>query len=228
MHEITIWPFIEEQAKAQRQGSLGPRSFDPKKTAHLVVDMQNGFLKPGGAVEVPMARAIVGNVNKVSRAVRAAGGVNVFLRFVYNPDETRPWTNWYHSLCNPESSADRREAFLSHAPDSMLWPELDCQPADWVLEKTRFSAFIPNTCDLEQRLQEAGIETVIISGTLTNCCSEACARDAHQLGYNVIFMTDANAALTDAEHNATLNNLYVNFADLASTEQIVALLAKNN
>ena len=227
MHAITILPFIEEQAAAQRQGSLRHRDFDPRKTAHLIIDMQNGFLKEGGAVEVPMARKIVNNVNQISQSVRQAGGVNVFLRFVYNPNEARPWTSWYDSLCNPIYSAERRLAFLSDSADSQLWPELDQQPQDWVLEKTRFSAFVPGTCDLDQRLQAAGIETVIVSGTLTNCCSEASARDAHQLGYHVVFMTDSNAALSDEEHNATLNNLYVNFADLAGTEQIVDYLQQN-
>lgn len=225
MHNIHILPAIQAQGIAQRQGQAGPRPFNPKTTAHLIVDMQNGFLKPGGAVEVPMARAIVGNVNRLSQAVRQAGGLNVFLRFIYDPEEKKPWNNWYHSLLNPDSSLDRREAFQRHAPDSFLWPELDQAPQDWVIEKTRFSAFVPGTCDLNERLLQAGIETLIISGTLTNCCSEACARDAHQLGYNVIFMTDSNAALSDEEHNASLNNLYVNFADLAATEQMVGLLA---
>jgi len=215
---------VLEQAIKQRQGNPGPRPFDPSKTAHLIIDMQHAFLEPGGAVEVPMARKIVGNVNRISAAVRQAGGVNAFLRFTYNPQEKRPWKSWYDSLCSPEVSAERRAAFLRGEAAGELWHELDIMPEDLIVDKTRFSAFIPGTCDLDDRLQERGIETVIISGTLTNCCSEASARDAHQLGYNVIFMTDANAALSDEEHNASLNNLYVYFADLASTDELINLL----
>ena len=45
---------------------------DPARTAHLVVDMQNGFMEPGAPVEVPEARGIVDNVNRIIRAMREA------------------------------------------------------------------------------------------------------------------------------------------------------------
>jgi ureidoacrylate peracid hydrolase len=76
-------------------------------------------------------------------------------------------------------------------------------------------------------LREQHIETVIISGTLSNCCCESTARDAQQLGFNVIFVEDANAALSDAEHNATLNNLASLFADIRSTTDTVSLLVSS-
>ncbi|MFD2500229.1 hypothetical protein ACFSTI_17020 [Rhizorhabdus histidinilytica] len=44
------------------------------KAAHLVIDLQIGFLEPGSPFEVAAARAIVPAVNRVSAAVRAAGG----------------------------------------------------------------------------------------------------------------------------------------------------------
>ena len=56
-------------------------ALDPKRTAHLIVDMQNGFMEQGAPVEVPMARDIVSEVNRLSAAVRAAGGRNYFLRY---------------------------------------------------------------------------------------------------------------------------------------------------
>ncbi len=92
------------------------------------------------------------------------------------------------------------------------------------MNKHRFAAFIPGTCDLHQLLQDRGIETLIISGTLTNCCCESTARDAMQLNYKVIFVSDANATLTDAEHNATLNNMCALFADVMSTAEVVDAL----
>ena len=47
-------------------------------------------------------------------------------------------------------------------------------------------------------LKAKGIDTLIITGTLTNCCCESTARDALQMGYKVIFMSDANATLSDS------------------------------
>ncbi len=47
-------------------------SLDPRRTAHVVVDLQNGFMEPGAPVEVATAREIVPNVNRHQR--RAARG----------------------------------------------------------------------------------------------------------------------------------------------------------
>jgi ureidoacrylate peracid hydrolase len=47
-----------------------------------------------------------------------------------------------------------------------------------------------------------------------------------QLNYKVIFVSDANAALTDAEHNATLNNMCALFADVMSTDEVLGALER--
>ena len=47
---------------------------DPASTCHLVVDMQNGFMREGALLEVPDARKVVPAINAISRGLRAAGG----------------------------------------------------------------------------------------------------------------------------------------------------------
>ena len=79
---------------------------------------------------------------------------------------------------------------------------------------------------MHQILQDRGIDTLIVTGTVTNCCCESTARDAMQLNYKVIFVSDGNAALSDAEHNATLNNMCALFADVMSTEEVVSALTR--
>jgi ureidoacrylate peracid hydrolase len=105
-----------------------------------------------------------------------------------------------------------------------LWPELDVLPDDAVVDKTRFSAFTPGTCDLKSFLEEKGIDTVIISGTLTNSCCESTARDACQLDYKTIFVADATATFTDSEHNGTLNSLSPTYADIMTTEKVLSVI----
>ena len=61
-------------------------------------------------------------------------------------------------------------------------------------------------------------------GTATNVCCESTARDTMQMNYKVIFVADGNAALTDAEHNATLNNMVTLFADVMTTDEVVGVL----
>ena len=79
--------------------------------------------------------------------------------------------------------------------------------------------------DIDRRLREAGIDTVVIVGTLTNVCCESSARDAMMLNYRLVFVSDANAALTDAEHNATLASILRVFGDVASTDEVIQLFS---
>jgi len=221
MHAIRIDPALRDRLTTERGGR--PHLFDeiePARTAHVVIDLQNGFMEPGAPVEVPFAREIVPSVNAISRAMRDAGGVNVFVRFTTPVDSLDSWSTFYARMPR-EVRATHQGAFAPGAHYWELWPELDVQPDDLHVDKARFGAFIPGTCDLHEILQARGIDTLIISGTLSNCCSESTARDAMQLNYKVIFVSDANATLTDAEHNATLNNMCALFADVMSTEEVV-------
>ena len=78
------------------------------------------------------------------------------------------------------------------------------------MSKRRFSAFVQGASDLPQRLCGAqGYDTVLITGTVTNVCCESSARDAMMLNFKTVMVSDANAAVTDEEHNATLSTFYV-------------------
>jgi len=194
---------------------------DPARTAHLIVDMQNGFLEPGAPVEVPEARGIVENVNRISRAMREAGGTNIFLRYTTTDLDTG-WSIFARRL--GEHAAAHRQGFTAGEHYWAFWPELEVKPGDVIIDKCRFSAFTADASTLHTELKARGIDTLIVSGTLTNCCCETNARDAMQLNYRVIMATDANAALSDEEHSATLFTLGMIFADLHTTDEIAAKL----
>src|SRR4051794_7533822 len=95
MHKIQISPEIIERSRMHRGRKRVLETIDPARTAHLIVDMQVGFLAPGAAVEIPLARDIVDNVNRISVALRKAGGLNVYLRYTYDANETVNWSFWY-------------------------------------------------------------------------------------------------------------------------------------
>jgi ureidoacrylate peracid hydrolase len=179
-------------------------------------------MEEGAPVEVPMARDVVDNINRVSAAIRKAGGRNFFVRFTTPPEGSPSWSN-FHFRMGPAAEG-HRNAFTPGEHYWQLWPGLDVQDEDMVVEKQRFSAFTPGTSDLNALLRQNGIDTVLITGTLTNCCCESTARDAMQHNYRVLIAADANAALTDEEHAATLHNMAFVFADLYSTDEIERLL----
>jgi ureidoacrylate peracid hydrolase len=222
MHKVEIRPELLERLTKERGGRLHIfDDVDPARTAHVIIDLQNGFMEQGAPVEVPTAREIVPNVNAISAAVRAAGATNIFVRFTTPADALDAWSSFYARF-PPEARKAHQAAFAPGAHYWQLWPQLEVRAEDLQVDKGRFAAFIPGTCDLHRILQDRGIDTLIVTGTLTNCCCESTARDAMQLNYKVIFVSDANAALTDAEHNATLNNMCALFADVMSTDEVVS------
>lgn len=198
-------------------------TLDPARTAHLVVDMQNGFMERGAPVEVAEARAVVGAINRISKALRDAGGLNVFLHYTSPEPGDASWSQFAARL-GPAASAAHDAAFRRGSHHWQLWPQLDVAEGDVSVEKRRFSAFVTGSSDLDKILRERGIDTVIVTGTMTNCCCESTARDAMQLNYKVIFIADATAATTDEEHAATLHTMGRIFADLRTSDEIVAML----
>ena len=225
MHSVDIPAHILDRVSRQRDRRRMFDRIDPSRTAHVVVDMQNGFMEPGAPVEVPEAREIVPNVNRITGALRDAGGTIAYLRFKTDADALSSWTAFYHVMFDAPHRETMIAAFAPDAHHFALSPLLDVRAGDWIVDKSRYSGFVPGTSDLYDRLRAAGIDTLIITGTLTNCCCESTARDAMQRDFRVIFVSDGNATLTDAEHNATLANMVVLFADVMSTDEVLGVCA---
>ncbi len=227
MHAIAIDPEILQRVTAWRGKRFMFDDLDPQRTAHVVVDMQRGFLDEGSEFEVPTAREIVPAINTISASLREAGGLVVFVKLVVDDELRRTWPIWLKYFCAPDRAAAVGELFSAGAPGGDLAPDLDVRPGDLIVPKSRFGAFVPGASELHTLLQARGIDTLIISGTVTNCCCESTARDAMQINYKVIMIADSNAALSDADHNATLNNMVSIFADVMTTAEAVEIIRTN-
>jgi nicotinamidase-related amidase len=82
----------------------------PGQTAFIVVDMQNYFMAPGQQVEVPPAREIVPNVNRLAEALRQASGLIVWVRKTSNEDSLHEGSHFHRVLNTPQRSARRAAA----------------------------------------------------------------------------------------------------------------------
>ena len=107
-----------------------------------------------------------------------------------------------------------------------LWPEFDVHPGDLLVEKSAASAFFPGRSPLPELLAARSVNTVLITGTVTNVCCESSARDAKTLGYRVIMVADANAGVADECHNATLHTIYRSFDDVRPTCEVLELIER--
>ena len=225
MHELSIPAHVIERV-VRRAGRTHP--FDliaPAKTAFVVVDMQNHFVKQGFPGEVPMARAIVPAINRLAAALRELGGHVVWIKNATN-DTRESWSVYHDWLMTPERR-DRRYASMEIGHEGhALWPELDVRPEDAQIVKKRFSAFIQGSSDLEAYLRGRGIDTVLIGGTATHVCCESTARDAMMLNFKTVMVADVLATYDDATQNASLAAFYSNFGDVQTVDEAIAAMRR--
>ena len=198
-------------------------SLEPKKTALMVIDMQNAFVAPGAPMEVPAARAIVAPINRLAAELRERGVTVIWISH-QNAKDGRDWSGFFDSFIAPGRRADAAAALSAGSELQKLWPELKVAPADLRLTKNRYSALIRGASDLEQELRKRGIDTLLIAGTKTNVCCECTARDAMMLDYKVVLLSDCTAALSDDEQRATLENVIQQFGDVMSADEALRIL----
>ena len=226
MHPTKLPQAVIERLLKRRGNVHAFTSIESKRTALVVIDMQNGFCRPGSAGEVPIAREIVPNVNKLAKETRAAGGIVVWVQMTIKSNDD--WPIFLDHLVSPDVSKLLLRDLMPGGEGQRLWPEMKVEQADLVIEKNRFSAFLPSACNLGAVLRERDVDTVIIVGTLTNVCSESSARDAAMLDFKVIMVSDGNACRSDEDHVATLSTIATVFGDVYTTDETIQLLRESS
>jgi ureidoacrylate peracid hydrolase len=187
--------------------------------------MQNFFVAEGFPAEVPTAREIVPNVNRLAAVMRNAGGLVVWVQTTATGALER-WGNHHRYTLSAERARIRLAGLDEAAEGFKLFPALQPAPIDLRVKKITYSPFIAGSSDLDTHLRHRGIETILIAGTVTNICCEASARDAMMLDYRVIMVSDANAARTDEAHAATLNTFIESFGDVMTADDVAQRLMR--
>lgn len=223
MHDYVVPDLVRSRA-LRRQGKLVSHdTIDAARSALIVIDMQNYFVAEGFPLEVPVAREIVPNINRLATAMRDVGGTVVWVQTTATGGMER-WGNHHRYTLSAEGARVRLANLDEAAEGFKLYPALEPAPGDARVKKITYSAFIAGSSDLDALLRRRGIETVLIVGTVTNVCCKSSARDAIILDYRVIMVSDANAALTDEEHAATLNSFLVAFGDVMTSDDVIQRL----
>ena len=224
MHKHNIDEWFINKAKLVRNGRLNAHEdINPAKTALVVVDMQNYFVQDGMPAAAPVARAIAPNINRLARAIRAAGGIVIWIQteaLIEQPDD---WANRQEAT-SPESWSRRAALLARNGEGYPIYETCEVLPEDKVAVKFRYSAFIPYPSELDTLLKQNRIDTLLITAVATSSRCESNARDAAKWGYSKIKDSDGNADQTDALHNHTLGKFLVTFGDVQSTDDLIAKL----
>lgn len=205
-------------------------SMDPARTAMVVVDMQHDFVAVGAPMETPAARAMVPVLAKALKFCREVGIRVVYTTHAHRKDGCD--MGMYDDLWPPIRN---RTGCIDGTPGIEIYPDLAPAPGEHVLKKQRYSSFHATPLDL--MLREWGIDTVVVSGTTTENCCHATARDALFLNYRVVFLSDATGtfdypdvgwgAMSAAEvHRATLAILSVSTAHVMPVAEFMERVEK--
>jgi ureidoacrylate peracid hydrolase len=224
MHKLNIPQNIIDRVM-ERRGRLHVfENLESSRTAIIVIDMQNNFVMKGAPSEVPVAREIVPNINRLAAAARHSGGRVVWVITTFTKEGPGYWSLFFDHFVNPELSDDILQNLSEGQPGHEIWQGLDVKPEDPVVTKNRYSAFLPGSSNIVEILRSYDIDTVVITGTMTNICCESSARDAMMLNFKTIMVSNANAARSDEEHVATLSTFIQLFGDVMTTDEVIHLL----
>jgi ureidoacrylate peracid hydrolase len=224
MHRVAIRQEIIDRVMARRGRLRWFDRLEAAKTALVTVDMQSTFCAPGGPAEVPGARGVVPNINRLSAGVRRLGCPVIW---VLHANTQRGGSSDWPLFFDHVVAAEVRERTLESLEPGrqQVWPELDTAAEDMVIVKNRYSALVPGSSTLERELRALGVDTLLIAGTKTNVCCESTARDAMMLDFKVVLVSDCCAALSDDEHRATLETHIQQFGDVATADEVLRLLS---
>jgi nicotinamidase-related amidase len=200
-------------------------ALQPERTAFVIIDMQNAFVK--GKVKAETALAIMPKINQLAAKVRELGGTVAWVQLKAGDTDGSSVAQLYHKyFFSPEGAQGHRSSLTPGEWGYELCEELDVQDGDIRAWKSRHSAFIHGHGNLQEKLHEAGIENLLIGGTVTNFCCETTGRDAMMYDYRAVMVSDCNAARFPEDHSAGLTTFFQSFGDVYTSAEVIAVLEK--
>jgi ureidoacrylate peracid hydrolase len=192
-------------------------------TALLVVDMQNAFCHSGGSfatmtrprgLSISMCREAIIGCRRLVAAARSSGTAVIYTRYVYHP-------GYADGGVLLAKYPEMREigALAAGSWDADIVEELAPEDTDYVIDKSRYSAFYGTR--LEPVLHGLGITGLVVCGVTTNVCVESTVREAAQKDYDVRVVSDATGELTRERHDNALAILDYGFARVVTVDDVV-------
>ncbi|MEE8167860.1 MAG: isochorismatase family cysteine hydrolase [Candidatus Hydrothermarchaeales archaeon] len=159
--------------------------------ALLVIDMLKDFVEEDGSLPVPDAKKLIEPINKVLQEFRENREPVIFVCDSHDEDD-REFKAWPKHAVTGTKGAEIIE-------------ELDKREEDVVVKKKRYSAFY-NT-DLEEILKDRSVDTLVLTGVLTDICVLHTATDAAMRNYKVVVLKDCVASVNEERHECALMHM---------------------
>jgi nicotinamidase-related amidase len=213
-HPSGIPQKIVDKVVARRGRLHAFESLTPETTALVVIDLDEASVQADEA-----SQRMSATVNTLAAAVRGAGGL---VAWVLSRMHSMP--KHFRAILGEALALKYFNDGHDGGGGTRLSAGLHAMAEDVRATKAGASAFFPGKCDLKPQLDARGIDTVLIAGTVTNICCESSARDAAELEYKVILVSDALSGHAHGLHEATLATFYRIFGDVRPSAEIIELL----
>lgn len=209
--------------------SREPFALDAERSALLVVDMQNDFVRAGAPQEVPQARATVPAIASLLGSFRAARRPVVFTRFTGGPRKTLLWA--WSPQCGPELRScwpGVMRDFLDRPGEELeghaVIDELTPQPGEPVVDKYRYGSF--HNTGLEQLVRALGIMQVVVTGTVTQIGVEETVREGFHRELEMVVVREGVSSFDETLARASLRNLAMKFARVDELGHVLSAIGR--
>lgn len=193
------------------------------RPALLVIDVQNGFAAKGGSydqlgIDISNYIKVIPKIANIISVCRKSRIPIFYTQAIREPSGIDLLTNVHRIL--PKSREERikmKPICVRGTWDAEIVDEIRPNDSDHVIRKRRDSAFYDT--EIGVWLKSVGIDTLIFCGIDTSISVESSLRDAFNLGYDVILMSDATASNIEKHYQSTLENVRGYYGLVMSTEE---------
>ncbi|MCI0623799.1 MAG: cysteine hydrolase [Acidobacteria bacterium] len=196
------------------------------KPALLIVDMQNDFVRVGAPMEVPEARETIPQHQQLIEYFRKSHLPIVYTRFLAGSERRLLWE--FSPQLEPPTLAchaghKRAYAGIHKTLDcAAIIDEIAPKPEDAVIDKLGYGAF--HRTKLDDTLRKLAVESLVVTGTVTQICVEETAREAFHYGYKTTLVSDAVSSYLPDLHAATLKNFALKFGWVSTTREVLGAM----
>jgi len=193
----------------------------PRTSALIVVDMQNDFVRVGAPLEVPDARETIDVHLELLDWFRARRRPVVFTRFIAGPSRTLMW-NWSPQIAPPVCCCwpGFRRAYgdIEGERDCVaVIDELVPLQGEQQVDKYGYNGF--HRTRLTDVLVAHSVDTVLITGTVTQICVEDTVRGAFHEGFQAVVVSDAVSSYAPELHRASLQTLSMKYGRVMTAQE---------
>jgi ureidoacrylate peracid hydrolase len=209
--------------------TMGP---DIRKSALIIVDMQNDFVHPDGGfaciarenpaagIDMPFLMGTIPHVQRLAGAFRQAGRPVIYIAHVVKPDYSDAQFPYWRLGLAPGGN---RTFIVEGTWGAQIVDDLKPEEGEHLVVKKGFGGF--SNTPLDTILRNMGGTTCVVSGVTTCVCVSTTVRGGVEHNYRMILVEDAVAEVSRDSHEAELKTMARVFADVKTTDDVVATLA---